>query len=893
MSDISSRLNDALEGRYRIEHELGEGGMATVFLAKDLRHNRNVALKVLKPDLAAVVGAERFLTEIETTANLQHPNILPLYDSGEADSFLFYVMPHVQGETLRERLDQEKQLPVDEAVGIAVSVASALDYAHRQGVVHRDIKPANILFQDGQPVVGDFGIALAVGAGGGARLTETGLSVGTPYYMSPEQATGDMSVGPASDIYAVACVLYEMLTGEPPYTGGTAQAVLGRIIRGDPVSATEIRKSVPAHVDAAIRKGLEKLPADRFTGAQDFARALGEPTFRHGEVADAGWAPTSSRWRIAALTLGATTVLAIAAGLAGGLGSPEMQPAVLRMEIDPPGTVGLEGGWGRYLALAPDGSGIVYNDTLGSSNRTVGSLYYKPRGTVEGTLLPGTEGAHDVVFSPDGRWVAFIQDGRVVKRPVQGGATVTLAEDAGDNFTALDWLPDGTILYEIDDGDMLVRISEDGSQPPDTVADPVSLRWARGLPGGDAALLLNCPGCSLGVADFATGEIDYVLDNVARAWYLPSGHIVYVRSDGAVFATAFDVETRTMAPGGTPLFDGVRTGSGMADMVIGDDGTVVYVAGPTVGLGDVEHLVMMDGEGPAARVDPAWEAQNLDTPSLSPDERRIAVPISAPDGPVDIWVKELPAGPLTRLTRGGGRSFDPEWTPDGRWVVYTFLQQDQPNEVRRIRADGSAPEAEVLFQADERGVADFDLTPDGRGVVFRTGGSTPDIGYWDPEADSTVWLLTSDAAEMAPALSPDGRWLAYTSDVAGELEVFVRPFPDVTGGRTQVSNGGGMEPVWSTDGGELYYRATDVLMAAAYEADPTFTVVSRSELFEMSPVDYIARPARRSYDVGPSGRFLLVQNAEAASGGQDAGASSMIMIQNWFTELAERLGAGN
>jgi len=202
---IPERLRAALAERYEIEEQLGEGGMATVYLARDLKHNRSVALKVLKPDLAAVVGAERFLGEIETTANLQHPNILPLYDSGEADSFLYYVMPHVKGETLQERLEKEKQLPVDEAVGIAVSVASALDYAHRQGVVHRDIKPANILFQDGQPVVGDFGIALAVGAGGGARLTETGLSVGTPYYMSPEQATGDMAVGPASDIYAVGC----------------------------------------------------------------------------------------------------------------------------------------------------------------------------------------------------------------------------------------------------------------------------------------------------------------------------------------------------------------------------------------------------------------------------------------------------------------------------------------------------------------------------------------------------------------------------------------------------------------------------------------------------------------------------------------------------------------
>ncbi|MEJ2204190.1 MAG: serine/threonine-protein kinase, partial [Gemmatimonadota bacterium] len=282
MSDLIPRLNTALDGSYAIDRQVGEGGMATVFLAQDLKHKRNVALKVLKPELSAVVGAERFLGEIETTASLQHPHILPLFDSGEADGLLFYVMPFVEGETLRERLEREGQLPVDEAVRIATAVASALDYAHRAGVVHRDIKPANILLQDGQPVVSDFGIALAVGAAGGSRLTETGLSVGTPFYMSPEQATGDQTIGPPSDIYAVAAVLYEMLVGEPPYLGKTAQAVLGKILQGDPVSATTARKSIPANVDAAIRKALEKLPADRFATADGFAQALADSGFRHG-----------------------------------------------------------------------------------------------------------------------------------------------------------------------------------------------------------------------------------------------------------------------------------------------------------------------------------------------------------------------------------------------------------------------------------------------------------------------------------------------------------------------------------------------------------------------------------------------------------------------------------
>jgi tRNA A-37 threonylcarbamoyl transferase component Bud32 len=284
--DPVTRLNAALEGRYRIERELGEGGMATVYLADDIKHERKVALKVLKPELAAVVGAERFLAEIKTTANLQHPHILPLFDSGEADTFLFYVMPYVEGESLRDRLEREKQLPVTEAVRIATDVAEALHSAHKQGVIHRDIKPANILLSEGRPLVADFGIALAISAAGEGRLTETGLSMGTPYYMSPEQASADAKPTGASDVYSLGCVLYEMLVGEPPYTAVTTQAVLAKILTGEVPAPAGSRPSTPPNIDAAVRKALEKLPADRFANAQEFSTALRAPEFRYGAERD-------------------------------------------------------------------------------------------------------------------------------------------------------------------------------------------------------------------------------------------------------------------------------------------------------------------------------------------------------------------------------------------------------------------------------------------------------------------------------------------------------------------------------------------------------------------------------------------------------------------------------
>src|SRR5512141_1239062 len=278
MSSPSSRISGALSGHYRLEDEIGAGGMATVYLAQDLRHDRRVAVKVLRPELAAVIGAERFLAEIKLTANLQHPHILPLFDSGEADSFLFYVMPFVQGESLRDRLNREKQLPVDEAVRLACEVASALDYAHRHDVVHRDIKPENILLHDGRALVADFGIALAASKASGTRMTETGMSLGTPFYMSPEQAMGEREVTARSDVYGLGAVLYEMLTGDPPFTGSTAQAIVARVVTETPRPLIPQRHTIPPHVEAAVLTALEKLPADRFATAALFAEALANPT---------------------------------------------------------------------------------------------------------------------------------------------------------------------------------------------------------------------------------------------------------------------------------------------------------------------------------------------------------------------------------------------------------------------------------------------------------------------------------------------------------------------------------------------------------------------------------------------------------------------------------------
>ena len=486
MSDPIVRLNTALEGRYRLERQIGEGGMATVYLAEDLKHHRKVALKVLKPELAAVVGGERFLSEIETTAKLTHPHILPLHDSGEADGSLFFVTPLIEGDTLRDKIDREKQLGVDEALAITTKVASSLDYAHKHGVVHRDIKPGNILLSpEGEPTVADFGIALAVAQAGGGRVTETGLSVGTPHYMSPEQATGDRDVDPRTDVYALGSVLYEMLTGDPPYQGSTAQAVLGQIITGDSVSATKKRASIPLNVDAAIRKALEKLPADRFSAAQEFAKALDDLGFRHGEEAAASALVGRGQWTPAAMALG---VLALVSTLALGwsLLRPAPSQPVIRFSLDLPEDLQRGTGGGVNLDISPDGSRIVFRAGRGSQSQ----LWQRPLDQLSLTPVSGTENAFSPRFSPDGTSLAFTVNGGLTTVSLTGAPPLTVVTDSVASNLGIAWGQDGR-LYFVKPGMGIWSVAANGGEQEEVTnggSDDSNSAYPEALPNGRGIL---------------------------------------------------------------------------------------------------------------------------------------------------------------------------------------------------------------------------------------------------------------------------------------------------------------------------------------------------------------------------------------------------------------------
>jgi len=381
MPDVPANLASALADRYTIERELGQGGMATVYLAQDLKHDRKVALKVLKPELAAVIGAERFVVEIKTTASLQHPHILPLFDSGTAGGFLYYVMPFIDGETLRTKLDRETQLGVDEAVKIATDIADALDYAHQHGVIHRDIKPENILLQQGRPMVADFGIALALSAAAGGRMTETGLSLGTPHYMSPEQATAEKEITARSDVYSLGTVLYEMLAGQPPHLGGSAQQIIMKIVTEEAAPVTRMRKAVPPNVAAAVARSLEKLPADRFASAAAFAGALRNPNFSTVAMpAAARAAGARGRWPMLAggLLLGA---------LAGA--------AAVRWGMPPAAASGAErgreqltfDGQSQTPGISPDGKQLAYIRVTCAGSQCRAALMVQEVGSTKASAL--------------------------------------------------------------------------------------------------------------------------------------------------------------------------------------------------------------------------------------------------------------------------------------------------------------------------------------------------------------------------------------------------------------------------------------------------------------------------------------------------------------------------
>ena len=865
----------ALADHYRIERELGAGGMATVYLAHDLKHDRKVAIKVLKPELAAVLGAERFVVEIKTTAALQHPHILPLFDSGTADGLLYYVMPYIEGETIRDKLNRETQFGVEEAVRIAREVADALDYAHRHGVIHRDIKPENILLHDGRAMVMDFGIALAVSAAAGGRMTETGLSLGTPHYMSPEQATAEKEITPRSDVYSLASVLYEMLAGQPPHVGGAAQQVIMKIITEQAAPVNTMRKNVPPNVVAALAKALEKIPADRFESAKAFSDALANPAFATGTEAARAGLSSGERRRFWIPTVAAVVLaLALVASLARRpSAAPEKPMRFSAARLSDPGSR-YDGG----LSISANGRLIAYLSTTGGVSR----VYTRALGDINSAALAGTEGAAEVAVSPDGRSIAVQgADDSLRIVPLDGGRirpVIKTTLPAGIAWSAKHGLVLGMPSFSPKLWG-LTRVSESGDTALTVLTNPKPASMHHDpqvLDDGETVLYVDVHMTTRGQAPRQLGvgtlsgdhwaTLDFPLDRIIG---VANGILVYL-DGGAMMAVRFDERGRRVV--GEPVrVNGAP--EGVSEAVMASDGTMAMrVQSSRYQVA----LVNEHGEGQALLSDTVSSI----IPRFSPDGRRAA--ISAPlHGARSVWMLNVADRTTSKTGFLAAQALD--WTRDGRRVA-AMVGRTGP----QWQSSDGADSASRIPSTQGNKFYSLALSPDGTAAVLVTGYGEGGFNLVLRRigGDSVDTPLVATAAnEYAPRFSPDGRWLAYTSDESGRPEVYVRPFPG-NGQRVQISTEGGNQAVWSGDSRRVFYRSGSAFMAAdVAPSGGTLTVEARRKLFEGNY--YGADPAAlsASFDVTPDGHEFLVGRALGD------GADEIIVWTGWLGELEAQLAA--
>jgi serine/threonine-protein kinase len=826
VSDPIEQIRSALAERYAVEQEIGSGGMATVYLAEDLKHHRKVAVKMQRPELAAVIGAERFLKEIEVTANLQHPHILQLYDSGRAAErqsgreLLYYVMPFVEGESLRDKLNREKQLSVDESVKIATGVAGALDYAHRHDVIHRDIKPENILLHDGQPVVADFGVALAVSAAAGTRLTETGLSVGTPHYMSPEQASADRELDGRTDVYSLGATLYEMLVGQPPFIASSAQAAVAKLLTETPRRVSAERPTIPPHVDTAIDKALQKLPADRFATAADFGEALVNPSFTAPLADKVAGTPAAAHglWNRLSISLFAVTV-ALSLALLWALTRPgtgeSSAGTITRLSIPSPQDMSLLFPQDDGFAISLNGQTVVYRHP-----RHEGSTELRVRhlNSFESHVLRGTIGATSPFFSPDGEWIGFHADGAMRKVALAGGAPQFIA--SLPPIRNVRWMDNDTIYFSMHAPPALrnrwkspYNVWYSMWKVAATGGDPVPLKsdllvpgqhelhlYPEPLPGGRDIIYTGSTEeeFDVRVLSLDTGEDRLLVRSASAARYVPSGHLLY-GFEGDLFARPFDTKRREFTGPAVLVAAGLAQLNAWMWYGASAEGTLVFLPGGRI---ERENAWYWLEPGSAnAPVEIPYTRGVTNSASIGPQGGRLLY--TRYEGPNHYaFVRDLTSGIERRVSLEEGNAWGPLWLDDGERIVYG------QNLARGARlymayADGRrAPErlmdAEFVQSTNQVVSSDRILfqedTPDGLRDIWELSLTTRERRL----------VVGGPADQIHGVTSPDNRWIAYASDETDRWEVYIRGI-DEAATPVQVSTSGGLAPLWSSNGEWLYY----------------------------------------------------------------------------------------
>jgi eukaryotic-like serine/threonine-protein kinase len=886
-------------GAYEILGPLGEGGMGEVYRARDTELEREVAIKVLPATFASDDNrVARFEQEARTLAALNHPNIAQVYGLARSqEGQTAIAMELVEGPTLADRIALGA-LPADEALNIAMQIADALEAAHDKGLIHRDLKPANVKVRpDGTVKVLDFGIAKAldtrVTTASGApalttpAMTEAGIVLGTAAYMSPEQARG-RPVDQRADIWAFGVLLYEMLTGQPAFAGEDVTITLARVLERD-TNLDALPKAVTPAVRHTIRLCLQKDVRKRIHHIGDVRLGLegALETKARPSQQEAEPAPVPPR-RIGVIALTAVAAALVTSAAAFALWPRPEPAAVSRFDQRlPPGFDSRRDGRST-VDVAPDGSAIVYNTGSGLLLRRIDD--------VEPRVIPGTEpDLTNPFFSADSTEVAYwVPSDELYRVAVDGGTPPVMITGGITNPYGASWSDDDTIL--VGQQQQIVRVSADGGTPEPVIEvgkDEV-VYGPRLLPGGEWVLF----GISsvddlldgrIVVESLTTHERKVLVEHGNDARFLPTGHLVYARGD-VLIGVLFNLDTLSVTGSGRPLVPGVARANanqtGVAQYGVADNGLLAYRNGSSLFSATDNRLVWVgaDGREEALPVPPGGYVY----PRISPNGARIVLDDNIGDDGFQIW--DFAGGTLTTLTLTGRATGFPIWTPDSSTIVYGAgsgswgIESKAANDTGPIEKLASSP-------VNDLRIPSF-FTPSGTGIVFSSeenNGTADDLGLLRLDGDGEVdWLVREASSEINVELSPNGRWMAYQSNVSGSDEIYVRPFPDTDRDRVQISNAGGDMPLWSPDGKEIFYLeasnvgTNDRLMAAAVSVTgDTLAVTGRRAVID--PWLYLGTFAvtARPYDVSADGqRFLAIKNAAVAATG-----SEITVVLNWFEEL--------
>jgi serine/threonine-protein kinase len=879
-------------GPYRILSSIGAGGMGEVYRARDTRLGRDVALKTLPPELARDPDRiARFHREARLLAALNHPGIAAIHGLEESGAIPFLVLELVEGQTLADQL-KHGPIPVEKSLSLALQIAEALEAAHEKGVIHRDLKPANIkVTPDGQVKVLDFGLGKAfAGEHQEAALTHSptmselatqqGIILGTAAYMSPEQAKGK-PVDTRADIWAFGVVLYEMLTGRQPFAADTVLDTLAGVLRKEP----EWEK-VPTALRSLLRRCLQKTPDKRPRDIHDvkieLEEALAPPEELLIQPASIAKPLTNPRmmllWLAAAVLLGAA-ITGVAVWKLKSTPAVETRQ-VTRLYYELPKDQQFGSYVERNLSVSPDGRRLVYS--------TSGPLYLRSMDELDAKPIPGTEGAQKPFFSPDGKWIGFLSpaNNQLKKISITGGPPVALA--TVDSFGALSWGADDAIVY-CQRGKGIMRLSANGGVPEQIAKAAVNeiLIHPQILPDGRSVLFTRLAPApyEVVVQSLKSGERKALFEG-SDACYLPTGHIVYW-TWGDLRAAAFDPEVLEVKGVPITLVEGVYRGVAAPQFAVSESGTLAYI--PRLGSGSAvavgrRTLMWVDRKGKAEPL--AAAPNNYSDPRISPDGTRLAMVVHNGYNR-DIWIRDLIYGALTRLTFDAPALYS-LWTPDGKGIVF-FSAPEGRSGVYWKAADGTGKD-ELLLSGSH--LIPSSWSGDGKTLVLAelglaSGTVSTDIGALPMEGDRKYKrLLQGKHNEHQPQISPNGRWIAYTSNESGTNEIYVRPFPEVHSGRWQVSTSGGYSPLWSPDGRELFYRNADAVMAVSVKTDPTFSFETPATLFQITDVTSFALDPH-PWDISPDGkRFLMMK--ETAAPEESAGPRRINIVLNWSEELRQR-----